>query len=91
MLCYWGYFVFVFILGSNQIESEIINQYVSRNTLPIVVANIEMRSFGMINLQYEIRICQKIYDRVTMKENVCYKIRWKRLYNNQILVQYIPG
>ena len=54
------------LLGSNQSESETISQYVSRNNLPIVVANIEMRSFGMINLQYEIRICQKIYDRVTM-------------------------
>ena len=24
------------------------------------------KGFGMINLHYEIRICQKIYDRVTM-------------------------
>ena len=25
-----------------------------------------LKAFGMINLQYEIRICQKIYNRVTM-------------------------
>ena len=73
-------FPFYTLLGSNQSESETISQYVSRNNLPIVVANIEMRSFGMINLQYEIRICQKIYDRVTMTENVYYAIRWNRLY-----------
>ena len=68
------------LLGSNQSESETISQYVSRNNLHIVVANIEMRSFGMINLQYEIRICQKIYDTVTMTENIYYAIRWNRLY-----------
>ena len=25
-----------------------------------------LKAFGMINLQYEIRICQKIYNKVTM-------------------------
>ena len=73
-------FPFYTLLGSNQSESETISQYVSRNNSTIVVANIEVRSFGMINLQYEIRICQKIYDRVTMTENVYYSIRWNRLY-----------
>ena len=56
--------------GSNQSESETISQYVSRNNLPIVVANIEVRSFGMINLQYELRICQKFFDRVTMIKKI---------------------
>ena len=58
------------LLGSNQSESETISQYVLRNNLHIFVANIEMRSFGMINLQYEIRICQKIFNKVSMTENV---------------------
>ena len=64
MLCYWGYFVFVFILGSNQSESETISQYVSRNNLPIVVANIEVRSFGMINLQYEISMIESQWQKM---------------------------
>ena len=54
------------VLGSNQSESETISQYVLRNNFPTVVANIKVRSFGMINLQYELRICQKFFDRVTM-------------------------
>ena len=66
------------LLVSNQSESETISQYVSRNNLPIV-ANIEVRSFRMINLQYEKRICQKIYDRATMTENVYYEIYLNRL------------
>ena len=31
------------------------------------------KAFGMINLRYEIRICQKIYDRLTIKVNVWYE------------------
>ena len=31
---------------------------------------IYFKAFGMINLHYEIRICQKIYNRVTMTVHV---------------------
>ena len=38
------------------------------------------KAFGMTNLQYEIRIPQKIYNRATITENFYYENYWNRLY-----------
>ena len=40
----------------------------------------------MTNLQYEIRIPQKIYNRATITEKVYYENYWNRLY----VMQYVP-
>ena len=32
------------------------------------------KAFGMINLQYEIRICQIIYNKVTMNAYIWYEL-----------------
>ena len=36
------------------------------------------KAFGMINLQYEIRICQIIYNKVTMNAYIWYELTWIR-------------
>ena len=41
------------------------------------------KAFGMTNLQYEIRIPQKIYNRVRIIEKVYYENYWNRLYDPQ--------
>ena len=38
------------------------------------------KAFGMTNLQYEIRIPQKIYNRATITEKFYYENYWNRLY-----------
>ena len=37
---------------------------------------LQFKAFGMINLHYEIRICQKIYNRVTLKVYVKCVVRF---------------
>ena len=34
----------------------------------------QFKVFGMMNLNYEVRICQKIYNRVTITVSICTRI-----------------
>ena len=43
------------------------------------------KAFGIMNLQYEIRICQKPYYKVTITLCFCYEIACIRRYNNYLL------